>query len=189
MCIRDSFYGILERKNAFLGYKNKKFKKSKIWHFLNGLTHGFGPKMAIFPFVFLGNESQESVFYDILEQKNAFQGYKNKKFQKSKNCHFLKALTHGFGPKMAIFPTFFLGKIGQENVFYDILERKNVFLGYKNKHIKISKKCHFSKLVNPRFWFKNGRFLQFLFFGQYRPGQSLLRYSRTKNAFQGYKNN
>ena len=39
---------------------------------------------------------------------------------------FPKGLTHGFGPKMAIFPTFFfLGIIGQENVFYDILERKN----------------------------------------------------------------
>ena len=25
-----------------------------------------------------------------------------------------------------------LGNIGQENVFYDILERKNAFLGYKN---------------------------------------------------------
>ena len=34
---------------------------------------------------FLGNFSQENVFYDILEQKNTFQGYKNKKFQKSKN--------------------------------------------------------------------------------------------------------
>ena len=32
-------------------------------------------------------------------------------------------LIHGFGPKMAIFPTFFLGNIAQENVFYDILER------------------------------------------------------------------
>ena len=40
-----------------------------------------------------------------------------------------KGLTHGFGPKMAIFPTFFLGNIGQENVFYDILERKNAFFG------------------------------------------------------------
>ena len=27
--------------------------------------------------------------------------------------------------KMAIFLSFFLGNIGQENVFYDILERKN----------------------------------------------------------------
>ena len=37
---------ILERKNTILGYKNKKFKKSK------GLTHGFCPKMAIFSPVF-----------------------------------------------------------------------------------------------------------------------------------------
>ena len=46
-------------------------------------------------------------------------------------------LTHGFGPKMAILPFFFfLGNIGQENVFFDILERKNAFLGLKNKKLK-----------------------------------------------------
>ena len=44
-----------------------------------------------------------------------------------------KGLTHSFGPKLAIFPTFFLGNISQENVFYDILERKKAFLGYKKK--------------------------------------------------------
>ena len=44
---------------------------------------------------------------------------------------------------MAIFPTFFLGNIEQENVFYDILERKNAFLGYKNKKFKNSKKLTF----------------------------------------------
>ena len=32
-----------------------------------------------------------------------------------------------------------LGNIGKDNVFYDILERKNVFLGYKNKKFKRSK--------------------------------------------------
>ena len=49
-------------------------------------------------------------------------------------------LVHGFGPKLAIFPPFFfLGNIGQENVFYDILERKNAFLGNKNKKLKKSK--------------------------------------------------
>ena len=52
----------------------------------------------------------------------------------------LKGLTHGFGPKMAFFPSFyFLGNIGQENVFYDILERKNAFLRYKNNKFKKSK--------------------------------------------------
>ena len=37
---------------------------------------------------------------------------------------------------MAIIPPFFLGNIGQEYVFYDILERKNAFLGCKNKKFK-----------------------------------------------------
>ena len=37
---------------------------------------------------------------------------------------FPKGLTHGFGPKMVIFQKpFFLGNIGQENVFDDIQER------------------------------------------------------------------
>ena len=32
-----------------------------------------------------------------------------------------------------------LGNIGQENVFYDILQRKNYFLREKNKNFKKSK--------------------------------------------------
>ena len=54
-------------------------------------------------------------------------------------------LTHGFGPKLAVFPTFFfLGNIGQENVFYDIQERKSAFLGCKNKKSKKAKNWYFS---------------------------------------------
>ena len=38
---------------------------------------------------------------------------------------------------MAIFPTFFcLGNIGQQNIFYDIVEEKDAFLGHKNKNFK-----------------------------------------------------
>ena len=55
-----------------------------------------------------------------------------------------KGLTHGFDPKMAIFATFFLGNIGKENLYYDILERKNAFLGFKNNKSKKSKNWHFS---------------------------------------------
>ena len=36
------------------------------------------------------------------------------------------------------FPTFFLAYIGHENVYYDILERKNAFLAYKHKKFKKS---------------------------------------------------
>ena len=64
--------------------------------------------MVIFPnFFFLGNIGQENVFYDILEQKNAFLGYKKRRSQSRKIDIFAKGLTHGFGSKMAIFPTFF----------------------------------------------------------------------------------
>ena len=45
--------------------------------------------------------------------------------------------------KCPFFPAFFLGNIDQENVFYDILERKNAFLGYKNKNFKNVKKLTF----------------------------------------------
>ena len=38
---------------------------------------------------------------------------------------------------------FFLGNIGEENVFNDILERKNAFLSYNNKKFKNSKKLTF----------------------------------------------
>ena len=38
------FYDIPARKSAVLGYKNKKFKESKINIIPKGLTHGVGPK-------------------------------------------------------------------------------------------------------------------------------------------------
>ena len=63
--------------------------------------------------------------------------------------------------KWAFFDFFFLGNIGKVNVFYDILERKNAFLGYKKKEFKNSKNWHFSKGVNLWFWSKNGHFFNF----------------------------
>ena len=65
---------------------------------------------------------------------------------------------------MAIFQLFFLGNIGQENDFYDNLEQKNAFLGYRNKKLKKWKNWHFSKGVNPWFRSKKGHFYNFVFF-------------------------
>ena len=80
------------------------------------------------------------VFYDILEPKNTFLDYiKTQSSESREIALFSKGLIHGFCPKVAILPTFFLGSKGQENVFYDILEPTNTFLGYKNKKIKKSK--------------------------------------------------
>ena len=38
--------------------------------------------------------------------------------------------------KWQFFQVFFLLNISQENVFYDILERKKAFLGYKKEKLK-----------------------------------------------------
>ena len=89
---------------------------------------------------------EENVFLDILERKNAFLGYKNKKFKKWKNCHFSKGVSPWFWSKIDhFFSVFFFGNIGQENLFYDILQRKNFFVGYKKKKLKESKNYEFSK--------------------------------------------
>ena len=161
-------YDILGRKNASLGFKNTKFKKSKNSHFSKGVNPWFSSKNCHFSnFFFWGNIGQENLFYDILKRKNAFLGYKNKKFKKSKNWHFSKGVNPWFWSKNGHFSNFFLGNIGQENVFYDILKRKNAFLGYKNKKFKKSKYWHFSTGVNPWSWSKNGHFFNFFFYAIY----------------------
>ena len=97
-------------------------------------------KWPFFQLVFLGDIEKEIVSYDILERKNPFLGYKNKKFKKSKISHFSKKVNPWFWfKKWPFFQLVLLGNIEQENVFYDILERKNAFLGYKNKKFKKSK--------------------------------------------------
>ena len=121
-----------------------------------------------------------TIFYN---EKNAFLGYKNKNFKMFKNWYFSKGVNPWFWPKNAHISNFYvLCNIGQEKIFYDILEQKNnAFLGYRNKKFTKSKHWHFSKGVNPWFWSKNGHCSNFVF-RQSRPGKCLSRYSRTKKT-------
>ena len=149
----------------------------------------FVQKWPFFLLFFLSNIGQENVFYDILERKNDFLGYKNKKFKKSKNWHFSKGVNPWFWSKNGHFSNFFfLGNIGIENVFYDILEREKDFLGNKNKMFKRSKNWHFSKGVNPWFWSKNGHFSYFFFKGNIGKENVFYDILERKNDFLGYKN-
>ena len=91
-------------------------------------------KWPFFQLFFLGNIGQENILNDILEGKNAFLGYKNKKFKTSNNWQFSKRVNPWFWSKNGHFSNFFfLVNIVQENVLYDILEGKTAFLGFKNK--------------------------------------------------------
>ena len=108
---QNLFYDILERKNAFLGYKKKNFIKSKNWRISKGVNKWFWSKNGnFFHLFFKGNIGQENVFHDILKRKNAFLGYKNKKFNCPKIDIFPKGLTHGFGPNWPFFQLFFFRK-------------------------------------------------------------------------------
>ena len=120
--------------------------------------------------------------------KAFFQNIKTGTSKRRKNNIFSKGLTHGFGPKMGIFPAFFyLGNKRQKNIFYDILERKNVFLEYKNKKFKKTKKLHFSKRVNPWFWSKNGHFSNFIFYVIQARKMSFMIFQNGKKPFQAIK--
>ena len=65
--------------------------------------------------------------------------------------------------KWPFFKLFFLGNLDQENVFYDILQRKNAFLRYKTKSPKNRINGIFPKGLTHGFGRKMAIFLIFSF--------------------------
>ena len=129
------------------------------------------------------------MFYDILERKNTLPGHKNRRFKRWKNWDFCKRVNRWFWSKIGHFSIFlFLSVIGQENVFYDILERKNAFLNYKNSIFKKWKNCDFCQGINPWFWSKIGHFSMFFFLGSIGHQNVFYDILERKNSFYGYKN-
>ena len=89
-----------------------------------------------------------------------------------KNWHFSKGVNQWFWSKNGHFSNFFLGNIGEENVFYDILIGKTPFKAIKTRSSKSRKIAIF-----PTFFSGN--------IGQ----ENIFCYIlERKNAFPGYKN-
>ena len=107
------FYDIRKGRNASLEYINKKLQKSKNWDFSQGVSPWFWLKIGNFSrFLFRENRpekcvlNQKKVFYDILDDRNAFLDYKNKKLKKSKNWDFSKGVCPWFWSKIGNFSRF-----------------------------------------------------------------------------------
>ena len=99
-------------KTPLYAIKTRSPKSPKIDIFPRGLTHGFGQKMAIFPtFFFQAIQARKMSFMIFQNEKTPFQAIKRRIQKSAKIDTFPKGLTHGFGPKMAIFPTFFFNAI------------------------------------------------------------------------------
>ena len=97
---------VLDRKETFLGYKNKIFQSPKNRIFPKGLTHAFGKKMPILSFLVLVKTGVEIRVNNVLDRRETFFNYKNKIFQSPKTGIFPKGLTYAFGQKMPIFSSF-----------------------------------------------------------------------------------
>ena len=120
-----SFMIFQNDKTPFYAIKTRSSKGQKIVIFPYGLTHGFGPKMAIFAtFLFQAIYARKMSFMIFLNEKTPFQAIKRRSAKSRKIDIFPKGLTHSFGPKMAIFPTFF---------FQAIKARKMSFMIFQNE--------------------------------------------------------
>ena len=69
--------------------------------------HGFGSKMAIFPFSFSAIQTSKMSFTIFQNDKKAILGYKNKKFKKSKNDFYSDGVNPWFVSKNGHFSNFY----------------------------------------------------------------------------------
>ena len=142
-------------KTPFLAIKARTSKSGNIAILPKGLVHGFGQKLTIFPFFFLAIKARKMCFSIFENEKTCFIAIKQE-VQKVEKLPFFREQPIVLVKNWPFFQVFFSGRIGQENEFYDILERKHAFLGCKHKTFKKWKNCHFSKGVSPWFWTKIG---------------------------------
>ena len=120
------------KEPLFSAIKTRSSRSPKIDILPKGLTHCFGQEMAIFPTYFFRQIRAGKCLLWYSRTKKCLSRQEKQEVQKVE-----KLLQ-----KWPFFQLFFLANIGQENVFYDILEWENVFLGYKNKKFR-----NFLKLI------------------------------------------
>ena len=102
-------YDILEQTNTLLGYKKKEVQKvEKMQFFQRGQLMVLVQKWPFFQLVFFQAIQARKMCFTIFQnEKTPFQAIKTRSSKSRKIDIFPKGLTHSFGPKMAIFPTFF----------------------------------------------------------------------------------
>ena len=91
--------------------------------------------------------------------------------------------------KWPFFQLFFLGNIGQGNVFYDILERKKRLSRLQRRRVQKVEKLRFFQRGYPMYLVQKWPYFQLFFLRNI--GQKNVFYDilEPKNACRGYKNN
>ena len=138
-----SFMIFQNEKTPFQGIKTKSPKNRKIAIFPKGLTHGFGPKIALLPTLFFQAIQARKLSFIIVQNQNTpFKAIKSRSPKSQKIDLFPKEFGHVLGPKMAIFPSFFSQAIQARKMFFMIFQNeKTPFQAIKTKLPK-SRKLH-----------------------------------------------
>ena len=142
-----SFRIFQDEKTLFKAIKTRFSKSRQIDIFPKGFTHGFGLKMAVFrTFIFQAIQARKMSFTIFYIEKTPLQPIKTKSSKSRKTDIFPKGLTHSFGPKLAIFPTFFFQTIYARKMSFTIFQIKTPpFQGIRTKSSKSRKIDIFSK--------------------------------------------
>ena len=169
-----SFTIFQNQKNASLGCKNKKFKKTKDLHFSQGDNPWFCCKNGHFSnFPFQVIQARKMSFTIFQTEKTLLQAIKTRSSKSRKIDIFPKGITHGFAPKMAIFPTFFQAIQARKMSFTIFQNEKTPFQAIKTRRSKSRKIDIFPKGLTHGFGIKIGIFRTF-FLKQSFPGKCFL---------------
>ena len=149
--VRKMTFTIIQNEKAPLqAIKTRSSRIRKIDIFPKGLTHGFGQNMAIFPaFFFQALWVRKMTFLIFQIEKTPFQAIKRRSSKRQKIDFFPKGLTHGFGPNMAVFPTFSFNAILVRKMSFTVFQNeKTPFQAIKPRSLKSRKIDIFPKGVN-----------------------------------------
>ena len=184
-----SFTIFENEKTSFQPIKTRSLKTRENAIFPKGLTHGFGPKMAIFAtFIFQEIQAKKMCFTIFQNVKTPYQAIKARGAKTPKIDTFPKGLTHGFGAKMAIFSTFSFQEIQARKMSITIFQKEKTPFQAIKKKFKNWKNCFFSKGVKPWFWSKSGHFFNFQFLGNIPQENAFYDILERNNAILGYRN-
>ena len=129
------FYDILGRKIAFLGYKNKKFKKSKNGHFCKGVNPWLWSKNGDFSNFFLFRQYRPGkCLLRNSRTKKRLSTLLKQEIQTVGNDHFSKGGNPWFWAKNGHFSNFyFFRQCNPGKCLLRYSRTKTAFLSYKNK--------------------------------------------------------
>ena len=133
------------KKNPFQAIKTRSSKSRKIDIFPNGVTHGFGQEIAIFPTFFFRQFSPGKCLLRYSRTKKRLSRLKTKSSKRLKIDNFPKELTHGFRPKMAIFSKFFFRQYRPGKCLFRYSRPKTFFQAIKEEVQKVAKLTFFQR--------------------------------------------